>query len=97
MSEQSKSLAVATVVPAPKRNPNDPHHVMGTKILLSDGSELSGVTSVVLKASVEAGVWEAVITVLPREIPIIDANAEFVEVDVSDLKAESRQYARVAP
>lgn len=97
MSEQGKSLAVATIVPAPKNSPDSAHQAMGTKILLSDGSELGGVTSVVLKASVESGVWEAVITVLPREIPTVGANAEFVELDVSDLKDESRQYARVAP
>lgn len=97
MSEQSKSLAVATIVPAPKHNPDSPHLVMGTKVLLSDGSELSGVTSVTLKACLEHGVWEAVITVLPREIPTVCADAQFVEVDISDLKSESSQYARVSP
>lgn len=97
MSEPSKSLAVATIVPAIKSHPDSPHPVMGTKVLLSDGSELNGVMSVELKASVESGVWHAVITVLPREIPTICANTRFVEVDISDLKSTAREHARVAP
>ncbi|MEF0148431.1 hypothetical protein [Pseudomonas guariconensis] len=96
MSEQSKSLSVATIVPAPKSSPGGPHQVMGTKVLLSDGAELDGVLSVELKASVDTGVWHAVITVLPREIPKISSEAEVVEVDISSLKNESRQYVRVA-
>ncbi|MBM5459235.1 hypothetical protein H8F21_16840 [Pseudomonas sp. P66] len=97
MSEPSKSLSVATIIPAVMSHPDNPHPVMGTKVLLSDGSELNGVTSVELKASVEGGVWHAVITVLPREIPTICANARFVEVDISDLKSTAREHARVAP
>lgn len=96
MSEQSKSLSVATIVPAPKSSPSGPHQVMGTKVLLSDGAELDGVLSVELKASVDTGVWHAVITVLPREIPQVTAETKVVEVDVTGLKDESRQYARVA-
>ncbi|WP_336334636.1 hypothetical protein [Pseudomonas putida] len=80
MSEPSKSLAVATIVPAPNANPNSPHLVMGTRVLLSDGSELEGVMSVELKASVECGAWQAVITVMPRLVPTITADAEIVEV-----------------
>ncbi|MFV3291274.1 hypothetical protein ACNFBR_21355 [Pseudomonas sp. NY11955] len=95
MSEQTKSLMVATVVPAPKSNPGSPHQVMGTKVLLSDGSELEGVLSVELKASVENGAWHAVITVLPRVIPVVSAEAQFVEVDISSLADETRRYARV--
>lgn len=97
MSEPSKSLQVVTIVPAPKQNPSCPHQVMGTKVLLSDGSELDGVTSLVLKACPTRGVWEAVITVLPREIPPVSGSAEFVEADISELKNESHRYARVAP
>ena len=83
MSEPNKSLAVATIVPAPKTSPHSPHCVMGTKVLLSDGSELTGVMSVELKASMESGAWIAVITVMPREIPVVTANAEIVEGVVS--------------
>ncbi|MDG9890574.1 hypothetical protein [Pseudomonas juntendi] len=97
MSEPSKSLMVATVVPAPKSNPNSPHQVMGTKVLLSDGSELQGVLSVELKASVENGAWHAVITVLPREAPIVSAEAQVVEMGVSSLNDESQQYTQAAP
>ncbi len=97
MSERSKSLSVATIVPAPKSNPNSANSAMGTKVLLSDGSELGGVVSVELKASVESGVWSAVITVLPCQIPTVSANATFVELDISTFKDESRQHARVAP
>lgn len=95
MSEPSKSLTVATVVPAPKSSPNSPHQVMGTKVLLSDGSELSGVLSVELKASVDNGAWHAVITVLPREIPAVSAEAKVVEVDISCLADDARRYIRV--
>lgn len=95
MSEQRKSLAVATIVPPAKTTPNGAHPVMGTKVLLSDGSELEGVTSVELKASVGTGVWHAVITVLPREIPAVAADAQVIEVDISSLTDESRRYARV--
>lgn len=96
MNELSKSLSVATIVPAEKNNPGSPHLVMGTKVLLSDGSELDGVLSVELKASVENGAWHAVITVLPREIPVVSAEAQVVEVDISSLKDKSRCYAKVA-
>ncbi|SMC69810.1 hypothetical protein [Pseudomonas sp. URIL14HWK12:I5] len=95
MSEPSKSLMVATVVPAPKSNPSSPHQVMGTKVLLSDGSELAGVLSVELKASVDNGAWHAVITVMPREIPAVSAEARVVEVDVTSLADETRRYAQV--
>ncbi|MCK2124414.1 hypothetical protein [Pseudomonas sp. PNPG3] len=97
MSEPRKSLMVATIVPALKSNPNSPHQVMGTKVLLSDGSELQGVLGVVLKASVENGAWHAVITVLPREVPIVSAEAQVVEVGVSSLNDESQQYTQAAP
>ncbi|MBI6886468.1 hypothetical protein [Pseudomonas putida] len=95
MSEPSKSLMVATVVPTPKSNPSSPHQVMGTKVLLSDGSELAGVMSVELKASVDNGAWHAVITVLPREIPTVSAEAQVVEVDVSSLADDAGRYIRV--
>lgn len=68
---------------------------MGTKVLLSDGSELAGVLSVELKASVDNGAWHAVITVMPREIPTVSAEARVVEVDVTSLADETRRYAQV--
>lgn len=95
MNEQSKSLAVATIVPPPKTNPDCAHLVMGTKVLLSDGSELEGVTSVELKASVDSGVWQAVITVLPREIPIVTAEAQIDVIEATSLMSDSREYRQV--
>lgn len=95
MSEQSKSLAVATIVPAPNTNPNSPHLAMGTKVLLSDGSELKGVTSIELKASVDSDVWQAVITVLPREIPIVTAEAQIDLIETTSLMSDSREYRQV--
>ncbi|MDD2035908.1 hypothetical protein NP572_05685 [Pseudomonas putida] len=92
MSEQSKSLAVATIVPAPNTNPNSPHLATGTKVLLSDGSELEGVLSIELKASVGNPVWCAVITVLPREIPVVTADAQVDQIDITSLMSDSRQY-----
>ncbi|MBF8728865.1 hypothetical protein IRZ59_00240 [Pseudomonas guariconensis] len=80
MNEPNKSLAVATIVPAPNANPNGSCLATGTKVLLSDGSELEGVVSVELKASVDNPVWHAVITVLPREAPTVTADAEILEV-----------------
>lgn len=94
MSEQSKSLAVATIVPAPNTNPNSPHLAMGTKVLLSDGSELEGVLSIELKASVDHPVWHAVITVLPREIPVVTTDAQVDQIDVTTLMSDSRQYRK---
>ncbi len=92
MSEQSKSLAVATIVPAPNTNPNSPHHAMGTKVLLSDGSELDGVLSIELKASADNPVWHAVITVLPREIPVVTADAQVDQIEITSLMSRSREY-----
>ena len=66
----------------------------GTKVMLSDGSELSGVRSVELKAET-GGVWKAIITVYPEIIQPVNAEAEIVVVDITDMKAQSRTYARV--
>lgn len=66
----------------------------GTKVMLSDGSELSGVTSVTLSAKA-GGVWEATITVLPEIIQAVDAEAHIVEVDITTLKDQSRNWAGV--
>ncbi|WEA21954.1 hypothetical protein [Pseudomonas juntendi] len=91
MNDQSKSLAVATIVPAPNTNPNSPHLAKGTKVLLSDGSELEGVLSIELKVSVDNPVWHAVITVLPREIPVVTVDAQVDQIEVTSLMSDSRQ------
>jgi hypothetical protein len=96
MSKQDTSLTVVTIVPPAKSNPTGPHLVMGTKVLLSDGSELGGVQSVELKASVETGIWQAVITVLPREVPQIDAETALTQIEeCTALSDDCRQYRRV--
>lgn len=82
MSEHNRSLRVATIVPAPACGVGSAHMAMGTKVLLDDGSELDGVQSIELKASVDTGVWVAVITVMPLEVPQIVADAEIVEGEV---------------
>ena len=92
MTEQSNSLSVVTILPPPNQKPGSAQMVQGTKVMLSDGNELTGVTAVTLSAKA-GGVWEATITVLP-EIQPVNAEAHIVEVDITDLKSRSRQYAR---
>lgn len=93
MSEQSNSLSVVTILPPPNQKPDSAQMAQGTKVMLSDGSELTGVTGVTLKASA-GGVWEATITVLPKIIQPVNAEAHIVEVDVTDLQSQSRTYTK---
>lgn len=95
MSEQKKSLSVVTIMPPPNQKPGSAQTVMGTRVILSDGSELSRVRSVTLAATV-GGVWEATITLLPEIIQPVDANVTIVVADVTTLADESRQYANAA-
>ncbi|MFL1495154.1 hypothetical protein [Pseudomonas antarctica] len=95
MNEPKNSLSVVTILPPPNQKPGSAQMVQGTKVMLSDGSELSGVTGVTLKA-VAGGVWEATITVLPKIIQPVSAEAHIVEVDVTDLQSHSRTYAQAA-
>ena len=94
MSEQKNSLSVVTILPPPSQSPGSIQLVRGTKVMLSDGSELARVQSVELKAEA-GGVWKAIITVLPEIIQPVNAEAEIVVVDITDMKAQSRTYARV--
>lgn len=91
MNEQSNSLSVVTILPPPNQKPGQAQMAQGTKVMLSDGSELTGVMSVALKA-VAGGVWEATITVLPQIIQPVTAEANVIEVDITDLKSQSRTY-----
>jgi hypothetical protein len=70
---------------------------MGTKVLLSDGSELDGVQSIELKASVDTGVWVAVITVMPLEVPQIVADAEIVKGEVIEFTTVDGRTIEVPP
>ena len=94
MSEQKNSLSVVTILPPACQSPGSIQTAQGTKVMLSDGSELDRVHSVELKA-VAGGAWKAIITVWPEVIQLVNAEAEIVEVDITDMKAQSRTYARV--
>ncbi|KTC60176.1 hypothetical protein [Pseudomonas savastanoi] len=82
----TKTLKVVTIIPGPQSRSDGPHLAQGTKVMLSDGSELGGVTSVLLFADA-GGVWKASIEVYPREVPT-------VAVEVAALADEERQYAQ---
>ncbi|WP_189659286.1 hypothetical protein [Pseudomonas amygdali] len=82
----TKTLKVVTIIPGPQSRSDGPHLAQGTKVILSDGSELGGVTSVLLYADA-GGVWKASIELYPREVPT-------VAVEVTALADEERQYAQ---
>ena len=94
MSEPKNSLSVVTILPPPSQSPGSIQMAQGTKVMLSDGSELARVHSVELKAKA-GGAWKGIITVLPEIIQPVNAEAEIVVVDITDIKAQSRTYARV--
>ena len=94
MNDPKNCLSVVTILPPLSPKPGSAQMAQGTKVMLSDGSELSGVRSVELKAET-GGVWKAIITVYPEIIQPVNAEAEIVVVDITDMKAQSRTYARV--
>ena len=91
MSEPKNSLSVVTILPPQNQKPDQAQMAQGTKVMLSDGSELAGVTSVTLSAKAD-GVWEATITVLPKIIQPVSAEAHIVEI--TTLVDQSRNWAR---
>ena len=95
MKEQQNSLSVVTILPPPNQRPGSAQLAQGTKVMLSDGSELTGVTAVTLTASA-AGVWQATITVLPKIIQPVSVEAEFVVLEVTSLTSNCREYAKAA-
>ena len=78
MSESTNCVSVATIIPSASLNPNSPQPTMGTRVMLSDGSELEGVTSITMTAE-PGGVWKATITVLPHNVEPITAEVMVVE------------------
>ncbi|MFA1013289.1 hypothetical protein, partial [Pseudomonas tremae] len=80
----TNTLKVATIIPGPQENLIGPHLARGTKVILSDGSELGGITSVTLRADVR-GLWKATIEVCPSEVPTFT-------VEITALADEERQY-----
>lgn len=86
-------LQVATIIPGEKSSDTSVHLARGTKVILSDGSELSGITGITLRADA-GGLWKAWIEVYPQIVPIINAQAE---VEVAGLDDEYRQYVPSGP
>lgn len=69
----------------------------GTKVVLEDGSEISGVTKVTLVANVNS-LWECQLEVLalPEEIEAVLTEVKVVrpeDGDVTDLLSTSREFA----
>ena len=78
MNESPKALSVVTILPPADHKPGQAQPVVGTKVMLSDGSELTGVTSITMTA-LPGGVWQATITVLPKRIEPITVQALIIE------------------
>jgi hypothetical protein len=78
VSESTNCVSVATIIPLASLNPNSPQPTMGTRVMLSDGSELEGVTSITMTAE-PGGVWKATITVMPHRVEPITAEVMVVE------------------
>lgn len=92
MSTDGKKLKVVKIVPAERAEGDGPYLARGTKIILSDGSELSHVTAVTLRAEA-GGVWRACIEVFPQEIPEIFAEGTIIESTA--LADDTCSYGRI--
>lgn len=75
MSEPEKFLTVAKIIPGVKKREGLPHLTRGTRVMLSDGSFLGGVTKIKLTADTN-DLWRAEITLMPDQVLDIDALAE---------------------
>jgi hypothetical protein len=91
MTEVSQ-LKVVTIKPGPASGGGVAHHTKGTRVILSDGSELSGVTRITLHAEPN-DVWKAVIEVYPETVQVVAAEATTCVVEVTALSDEQRRYA----
>lgn len=87
-----KLLKVATIIPGEKSDGSSSHPTRGTKVILSDGSELTGVTGITLRADV-GDVWRAFIEVYPETVQVVMADAETCVVETTPLSDECRRYA----
>ena len=88
----SNELKVVTIKPGPASGGGMAHHTKGTKVILSDGSELSGVTRINLHAEPN-DIWKAVIEVYPEAVQVVSAEATTCVVEVTALSDEQRRYA----
>lgn len=59
MNDSTKCLTVTKIVPLTDQNPKAVLNAIGTKVILSDGSELSGVTAVRVEADTDTPYWVA--------------------------------------
>lgn len=66
-----------TIVP-PEKGGAGAMMAQGTKVLTADGQEITGVTKVVLSAAV-GELWEAVVHLHPRVVPIAAVCVEYVD------------------
>jgi hypothetical protein len=78
VSESTSCVSVATIIPTASLNPNSPLPTVGTRVMLSDGSELTGITSITITAE-PGGVWKATITVMPHNVEPVTAEVMVVE------------------
>ncbi|RZA22794.1 MAG: hypothetical protein EOP02_15845 [Proteobacteria bacterium] len=92
MSESTNCVSVAKIIPAASLNPNSPMPTMGTRVVLSDGSELTGITSITMTAE-PGGVWKATITVMPHHVEPI--TAEVIVVEAAEAVGPDEQLLEV--
>lgn len=59
MNDSTKCLAVTKIVPLSDQEPKAVLNAIGTKVMLSDGSELSHVTAVRVEADTDTKLWVA--------------------------------------
>jgi hypothetical protein len=78
VTDSIKALSVVTILPPPQQKPGQAQVTFGTRVMLSDGSELTGVTSITLTAT-PGDVWQATITVRPERIEGIAAKARIIQ------------------
>ena len=78
MNESTNCVSVPTIIPAASLHPTSPVPTMGRRVMLSDGSELTGITSITMTAE-PGGVWKATITVMPHLVDPITAEAIVIE------------------
>jgi hypothetical protein len=78
VTDSIKTLSVVTILPPAHQKPGQAQPAMGTKVMLSDGSELHGVMSIILTAE-PGDTWKATITVRPERIEAITAHAFIIQ------------------
>jgi hypothetical protein len=88
VTDSTKALRVVTILPPAHQRPGQAQPAMGTKVMLSDGSELNGVISITLTAE-PGDTWKATIIVRPEHIEAITAQALIIEDSQPDLGTDA--------